>query len=75
MILQRAATEYDSLNEQETRDALQAADDQNVKKGQDIILRGGRANTRDPRIVIYSPNGSAFTIAIADDGSISSVAL
>lgn len=75
MIQIKPGSEYDENNEKQFRDVVSRADDQNVKKGSDILLKGGRSSTRNPRIVYYSPNGSAFTIAIADDGSISSVAL
>lgn len=75
MILQKAPGAYDALNEQETRDALQAADDQNVKKGTDIIMTGGRAGSRDPRIVLRSEGGFRFFLEVADDGTLTAVAL
>lgn len=71
----KAPPAYDATNEQQFRAATEDADGQNVKKGTDINLRGGRPNTRNPRIIYYSPSGFAFYIAVADDGTLSTVEL
>lgn len=71
----KAPSSYDMQNEQAYRDLMQRADDQNVKKGYDIVLRTARSSSRNPRIVIYSPDGSAFALSVANDGTLSTVAL
>lgn len=75
MRIVKAPGGYDQTNEQQFRTSAEQADDLNVKKGTDILLRGGKSSSRNPRIVFYSPSGDPFTIEIADDGTISSVAL
>ena len=75
MILPKSKPAYDQTDEQEVRDIITREDRQNLKSGSDIFLRPGRATSRAPRVVIYSPSGNAFYLAVADDGTLSAVAL
>jgi len=75
MITSKAPPQYDQTLEQEFRQTVSRSDDQNVKKGTDIIMRGGRTGSRNPQIVLYSPNGSGFSLSVADDGTLTAVAL
>jgi len=75
MIVPRASPEYEQQNEQASRDALDQADAQNVKRGRDIYMKGGRPGVRNPYIVLYSPSGDPFYLSVADDGTLSAVAV
>lgn len=75
MIPLKALPNYDMNNEQQFRDGMLRADDQNVKKGTDILMTGGRGGTRNPRFVLYSPSGDPFYLTVADDGTLTTVAL
>lgn len=71
----KALNEYDALNEQQFRDATSRADDQNLKKGSDIIMKGGRSATRNPRIVVYSDDGTAWEMGVSNAGTTTWTAL
>lgn len=75
MNLSKAPPVYDAKDQQLLRDTISREDGQNIKKGRDIHLRGGRAGTRDPRLVIYSPSGDPFFLTVADDGTLTATAL
>ena len=60
--------EYDPDNEAQTRSAIEQADQQSVKRGQDIELGKGR-------VIIKSPNGARWFLTISNAGAVSATAL
>jgi hypothetical protein len=75
MNLAKAPAAYVQSDEQLVRDTIAREDVQNVKKGRDIVMRGGRPGTRDPRVILYSPSGDPFYLTVADDGTLGAAAL
>lgn len=75
MNLSKAPAVYEPTDQQLLRDTLSREDAQNVKRGRDIELSGGRAGTRDPRLILRSPSGFRFYLTVADDGTLGAVAL
>lgn len=68
MILPEAARRYDPVNEGQRNMLIEQADNLNRKKNQDIELR-------NERLILQSPNGTRFSITVANDGTISATAL
>lgn len=69
MIPIKALPNYDPNNEQQFRDSVRQADDQNVKKGTDILLKGGRTGTRNPRLIVYSDDGTPWVLGVSNGGA------
>lgn len=69
MSLPRPPQQYSQQDQERLRADLQAADEQNRKKGQDVEIVGSE------RLIKSSANGSRWDIVVADDGTISAVAL
>lgn len=59
---------YSPDNEAATRRALEQEDKRNVKIGGDIEFINGK-------LIIRSPNGTRWRLAVADDGEVSTSAL
>ncbi len=65
----KAPAVYDGTNEQQFRSSAEQADDQNVKKGTDIYMRGGRSGSRNPRIIFYDDDGTAWVLGVSTVGT------
>lgn len=59
---------YNQLEQARLRAALEQADAQNLKKGADILMGGSE------RIVLYSPNGTAYALQVNNAGTLSTAA-
>lgn len=68
LILSRPSPQYDVRDQAEFRNALQSEDGLNFKRGQDVRLARGE------RLIIYSPNGTAFEVVVSNAGVLSAVA-
>ena len=68
MILPEAQRNYDFVQENLRNNVIEQADNLNRKKNQDIELR-------NERLILQSPNGSRFSITVADNGTVSAVSL
>jgi|13_taG_2_1085334.scaffolds.fasta_scaffold01870_9 phosphosulfolactate phosphohydrolase-like enzyme len=68
MILPEAQRNYDFVQENQRNNLIEQADNLNRKKNQDIELRG-------ERLILQSPNGTRFSITVADNGTVSAVSL
>ena len=68
MILPEAQRNYDFVRENQRNNVIEQADNLNRKKNQDIELRG-------ERLILQSPNGTRFSITVADNGTVSAVSL
>jgi hypothetical protein len=64
LVLPVAPQAYERSNEQQTREAIRRADAQNFKAGSDVRLQQGE------RLILKSPNGSLWSITVANDGTI-----
>ena len=64
MILPEAQRDYDFVRENQRNNVIEQADNLNRKKNQDIELR-------NERLILQSPNGTRFSITVADNGTIS----
>lgn len=68
MILPEAQRNYDFVQENQRNNLIEQADNLNRKKNQDVELRG-------ERLILQSPNGTRFSITVANDGTISATSL
>ena len=68
MILPQAQRNYDFVQESQRNNVIEQADNLNRKKNQDIELRG-------ERLILQSPNGTRFSITVADNGTISATSI
>lgn len=68
MILPEAQREYDFVRENQRNNVIEQADNLNRKKNQDIELR-------NERLILQSPNGTRFSITVADNGTISATSI
>ena len=68
MILPEAQRSYDSVQENQRNNLIEQADNLNRKKNQDVELRG-------ERLILQSPDGTRFSITVANDGTISATSL
>lgn len=59
---------YNRATEVERNRQIEQADKQNHKKGRDVEIGSGR-------LIISSPNGSRFRVTVADDGTLSAIAI
>ena len=66
MILPNASNAYDQGVESQRNLLIEQADDMNRKKNQDIELR-------NDRLILQSPNGTRFKLAVENNGNLSSV--
>ncbi len=64
MSLPLAPAAYDASNERRTRAALEAADAQSFKKGQDLRLARGE------RLMLRSPDGTEWVVSVSDAGAL-----
>lgn len=67
LIIPKASPAYSQANEEEMRQALRMADQQNAKKGETLYFVRNE-------VVIASPNGSLWAIKVDDTGAVSSEA-
>jgi len=56
---------YSQSNEAAARQAIEAADRDNFKKGQEVELARGE------RLILRSPNGSRFAVTVDNAGNLS----
>lgn len=70
MRLQQAPDAYSARSEQEMRNALQRADDENHKKGRHIDMGGS-----DFYIIMTSPNGTRYSVTVSNAGALVVTAL
>lgn len=68
MILPAAQRDYDFVRENQRNNVIEQADNLNRKKNQDIELR-------NERLILQSPNGTRFSITVADNGTISATSI
>lgn len=68
MRLARAPQGYDGNEQSHVRTAIEAADKLNLKKNADILMGGAS------RIVLYSPDGTAFALVVDNAGALSTAA-
>ena len=66
MILPNASNAYDQSVESQRNLLIEQADDMNRKKNQDIELR-------NDRLILQSPNGTRFKLAVENNGNLSAV--
>ena len=66
MILPNASNDYDQGVESQRNLLIEQADDMNRKKNQDIELR-------NDRLILQSPNGTRFKLAVENNGNLSAV--
>jgi hypothetical protein len=66
MILPNASNNYDQGVESQRNLLIEQADDMNRKKNQDIELR-------NDRLILQSPNGTRFKLAVENNGNLSAV--
>ena len=68
MILPEAQRNYDVVQANQRNNLIEQADNLNRKKNQDVELRG-------ERLILQSPDGTRFSITVANDGTISATSL
>ena len=68
MNLPSAPAQYSAEDQRRLRSDLEREDRQNLKRGRDIELS-------DERLIIRSPNGSRFALAVSNAGVLSATAL
>lgn len=68
MRLSNAPRAYDIADQNAVRRALEQADDKCFHKGRHLLLQNGEL------IVLESPNGSLFSLTVADDGTLTTTA-
>lgn len=69
MSLVRAPDAYSRQDQDRLRTTLDQMDERNRKKGEDVEVAGAE------RLIKASPNGSRWEIVVANDGTLSAVAL
>lgn len=69
MSLPTPPDKYDRADQMKVRAQIERMDRQNRKKGQDLEIAGGE------RVILSSPDGSRFSLSVANDGTLSTVAL
>ena len=68
MILPEAQRNYDFVQENQRNNLIEQADNLNRKKNQDVELRS-------ERLILQSPDGTRFSITVANDGTMSATSL
>jgi len=68
MILPEAQRSYDFVQENQRNNLIEQADNLNRKKNQDVELR-------NERLILQSPDGTRFSITVANNGTISATSL
>jgi hypothetical protein len=68
MILPEAQRAYDFVQENQRNNLIEQADNLNRKKNQDVELR-------NERLILQSPDGTRFSITVANNGTISATSL
>jgi hypothetical protein len=68
MNLPRPSERYERTTEDRRNRALELADAQNLKRGQDIELR-------DERLIMHSPDGSRWALTVDNLGNLGTVTL
>ena len=66
MILPNSPNSYDQSVESQRNLLIEQADDMNRKKNQDIELR-------NDRLILQSPNGTRYKLAVENNGNLSAV--
>lgn len=69
MNLQPAPGKYDQSNEQNAREQIRKADMENFKRGRDVRLEQGE------RLILRSPDGTAWSITVSNAGTITATAI
>jgi len=68
MILPEAQRNYDFVQENQRNNLIEQADNLNRKKNQDVELR-------NERLILQSPDGTRFSITVANNGTISATSI
>jgi hypothetical protein len=68
MQLSRPGRNFDPQDEARVRAAIERADAENLKRGRDIEVGGGR-------LILTSPDGTRFRLIVGNDGSLGTEAL
>jgi hypothetical protein len=68
MKLQRPTARYDERDQIEMRSVIEREDEQNVKRNRDYEVGA-------TRIILTSPNGTRYAIAVDNAGALSAVAV
>lgn len=68
MKLPRAPAQYSEADQTAVRTELERTDARVLRGGQDVILASGE------RVVLKSPNGTLFALAVSNAGTLSAVA-
>lgn len=68
MRLPRVPLVFNRLTETERNRTLELADQQNRKVGQDVEIS-------DERLILTSPDGTRFSVTVANDGTLSATSL
>lgn len=68
MNLPRPGERYERPTEDRRNRALELADAQNLKRGQDVELR-------DERLILRSPDGTRYQVTVDNTGTLGTVAL
>jgi hypothetical protein len=68
MRLPQAPLAYDRSDQTQTRSLIEQAFEQALRRGQDVEVAGGR-------LILQSPDGSRFAIAVSNAGTLSATAL
>lgn len=63
MRLSKPPAKYDPHDEAVKRDEMRKADEENYKKGRDVVFRTGQ------RLIMPSPDGTLWVLSPADDGT------
>lgn len=62
MMLRPAPAAYDRADQASARDALRRADEQNLKRGQDVQFI-------DNRLIVSSPDGARWVLGVSNAGT------
>jgi hypothetical protein len=68
MTLPRPGSQYSQVQEAERNRALMTADAENHKRNSDVYIVGGT------RLILVSPNGTKYSVVVANDGTLSTEA-
>ena len=66
--LPQPSAQYDQNNEAQARSEMMRADDQNMKKTQDVDIS-------KRRLILQSPDGNLWSVTVGNTGTLSAVAL
>jgi hypothetical protein len=68
MNLQRPPAQYDARSQAALQEEVERADRDNFKRGQDLLIVNGE------RVILKSPNGSAWALTVSNTGVLGTAA-